>query len=65
MKSQRAGLALRRPEESSPPQRGIRTRRLTSRSLGEILRGKRAITTPTALRMSMALGIDDRFWINI
>ena len=31
----------------------------------EIVRGKRAITMETALRFSKALGVDDRFWINI
>ena len=31
----------------------------------EAIRGKRAITTDTALRLSKALGVDDRFWINI
>ncbi|MFZ5870275.1 MAG: HigA family addiction module antitoxin [Actinomycetota bacterium] len=33
--------------------------------ISEIVRGKRAITTDTALRLSRALGVDDRFWINI
>jgi addiction module HigA family antidote len=33
--------------------------------ISEIVRGKRAITTGTALRLSKALGVDDRFWINI
>lgn len=33
--------------------------------ISEIVRGKRAITTDTALRLSKALGVDDRFWINI
>ncbi len=33
--------------------------------ISEIIRGKRAITTETALRLSRALGVDDRFWINI
>lgn len=33
--------------------------------ISEIVRGKRAITTATALRLSKALGVDDRFWINI
>ena len=33
--------------------------------ISEIVRGKRAITTQTALRLSKALGVDDRFWINI
>ena len=33
--------------------------------ISEIVRGKRAITTETALRLSKALGVDDRFWNNI
>ncbi|MCZ3386535.1 MAG: HigA family addiction module antidote protein [Actinomycetia bacterium] len=33
--------------------------------ISEVVRGKRAITTDTALRLSRALGVDDRFWINI
>lgn len=33
--------------------------------ISEIVRGKRAITTDTALRLAKALGVDDRFWINI
>ena len=33
--------------------------------ISEIVRGKRAITTETALRLSKALGTDDYFWINI
>ncbi|MGL5866970.1 MAG: HigA family addiction module antitoxin [Dermatophilaceae bacterium] len=33
--------------------------------ISEIVRGKRAITTDTALRLSRALAVDDRFWINI
>lgn len=33
--------------------------------ISEIVRGKRAITTDTALRLSRALGVDDRFWLNI
>lgn len=33
--------------------------------ISEIVRGKRAITTETALRLSKALSVDDRFWINI
>jgi addiction module HigA family antidote len=33
--------------------------------ISQIVRGKRAITTDTALRLSRALGVDDRFWINI
>ncbi len=33
--------------------------------ISEIIRGKRAITTGTALRLSRALGVDDRFWITV
>ncbi|MHB1163905.1 MAG: HigA family addiction module antitoxin [Candidatus Nanopelagicales bacterium] len=33
--------------------------------ISEIVRGKRSITTETALRLSKALGVDDRFWIYI
>ncbi len=33
--------------------------------ISEIVRGRRAITTDTALRLSRALGVDDHFWINI
>lgn len=33
--------------------------------ISEIVRGKRSITTATAVRLSKALGTDDRFWINI
>lgn len=38
---------------------------LAQTRISEIVRGKRAITTDTALRLSKALGVDDRFWINI
>lgn len=33
--------------------------------ISEIVRGKRSITIDTALRLSRALGVDERFWINI
>ena len=33
--------------------------------ISEIVRGKRSITNDTALRFSRALGVDDRFWINV
>ena len=33
--------------------------------ISEIVRGKRSITIETALRLSRALGTDERFWINI
>ena len=33
--------------------------------ISEIVRGKRSITIETALRLSKALLVDDRFWINI
>ena len=38
---------------------------LSQTRISEIVRGKRAITTETALRLSRALGVDERFWINI
>ncbi len=38
---------------------------LSQTRISEIVRGKRAITAQTALRLSKALGVDDRFWINI
>ncbi|MFC6714920.1 HigA family addiction module antitoxin [Branchiibius cervicis] len=38
---------------------------LSQTRISEIVRGKRAITTDTALRLAKALGVDDRFWINI
>jgi len=33
--------------------------------ISEIVRGKRAISTDTALRLSKVLGTDTRFWINL
>jgi addiction module HigA family antidote len=33
--------------------------------ISEIVRGKRSITAGTGLRLSRALGVDDRFWINL
>jgi len=33
--------------------------------LSEILRGKRRITTDTALRLSQAFGLSERFWLNV
>jgi len=38
---------------------------LSQTRISEIVRGKRAITIDTALRLSKALNTDDRFWINI
>ena len=37
---------------------------LSQTRISEIVRGKRAITAQTALRLSKALGVDDHFWIN-
>jgi len=39
--------------------------RLSQTRISEIVRGKRSITPETALRLSKALGVDDRFWINL
>lgn len=33
--------------------------------ISQIVRGKRSITVETALRLSRALGVDDRFWVNL
>ncbi len=38
---------------------------LSQTRISEIVRGKRSITIDTALRLSKALGVDDRFWINL
>lgn len=38
---------------------------LPATRIGEIVRGKRRITPETALRLSRALGLSDRYWINI
>jgi addiction module HigA family antidote len=38
---------------------------LPSRFISDVVRGKRAISVATALRLAKALGVDDRFWINI
>jgi len=38
---------------------------LSQTRISEIVKGKRAISTDTALRLSRALGVDDRFWINL
>lgn len=38
---------------------------LSQTRISEIVRGKRGITVDTALRLSKALGVDDRFWLNI
>lgn len=35
------------------------------RRINEIVHGKRRITPETGLRMSRALGVSDRFWLNI
>jgi addiction module HigA family antidote len=35
------------------------------RRINEIVHGKRRITPETGLRMSRALGMSDRFWLNI
>jgi addiction module HigA family antidote len=33
--------------------------------LSEIIRGKRRISTDTALRLSRAFGLSERYWLNI
>lgn len=38
---------------------------LSQTRIGEIVRGRRRITTETGLRLSRALGTSERFWLNI
>jgi addiction module HigA family antidote len=38
---------------------------LSDTQINEIVSGTRAITAAAALRLSRALGVDDRFWISI
>lgn len=38
---------------------------LSQTRIGEIVHGKRRITPETALRLSKALGLSERFWLNI
>ncbi len=62
---------MHRPGTSRLARLGISQYRLAQATglpqtrISQIVHGKRAITTDTALRLSKALGVDDRFWINI
>ncbi len=38
---------------------------LSQTRIGEIVRGRRRITTETGLRLSRAFGTSERFWINL
>ena len=38
---------------------------LSQTRLSEVLRGTRSITPATALRLSKALGLSERFWLNV
>ena len=38
---------------------------LSQTRIGEIVRGKRRITPQTGLRLARALGLSERFWINV
>lgn len=37
---------------------------LSQTAIGEILRGQRSITAQSGLRISRALGLSDRYWLN-
>ncbi|WP_078278555.1 HigA family addiction module antitoxin [Mycobacteroides franklinii] len=39
--------------------------RVPQTRIGEILKGKRAVTVETALRLSRALGTSEMFWVNL
>ncbi len=38
---------------------------VSARRINEIVNGKRAITTDTALRLSRYFGLSERFWVNL
>lgn len=38
---------------------------LSQTRISEVIHGKRRITPETALRLSKALGVSERFWLNI
>ena len=38
---------------------------LSQTRVSEVIRGRRRITPDTALRLSKALGLSDRFWLNV
>ena len=42
-----------------------KTMHVSQTRIGEILKGKRAITMETALRLSRALGTSEMFWVNL
>lgn len=39
--------------------------RVPQTRIGEIIKGRRAITVETALRLSRALGTSEMFWVNL
>lgn len=38
---------------------------LPTRYISDIVHGRRAVSVGAALRLAKALGVDDRFWINV
>lgn len=47
------------------PYRLARATGLSQTRISEVIHGKRRITPNTALRLSKALGLSERFWLNI
>lgn len=47
------------------PYRLAQATHLRQTRISEVIRGKRRISTDTALRLSRALGVSERFWLNI
>ncbi len=47
------------------PYRLARATGLSQTRISEVIHGKRRITPDTALRLSKALGLSERFWLNI
>jgi antitoxin HigA-1 len=48
-----------------PRPRIAKTIDVPPRRINEIVHGKRGLSADTALRLSRALGLSDRFWINM
>ncbi|MGH3954666.1 MAG: HigA family addiction module antitoxin [Mycobacterium sp.] len=47
------------------PYKLVKATHLDQTRIGQIIKGQRAVTTPTALRLSRALGTSEMFWVNL
>lgn len=50
---------------SISPYRLAQATGLSQTRISEVIHGKRRITPETALRLSKALGVSERFWLNV